>query len=119
MDWSPTLIHMGMLLAHIPFLPLLSKVSQSVLSPDKFSRIHKKTGCAFAQPVYLLSRFSVIAESAFSPEMSFITESHNTSLPDVCKSSVFFHLFPLLLCIYFEKTFTHPVSQNRFILTLL
>ena len=27
--------------------------------------------------------------------------------------------FPLLLCIYFEKTFTHPVSQNRFILTLL
>ena len=42
MNRSPALIHMGMLLAHIPFLPLLSKVSQSVLSPDKFSRIHKK-----------------------------------------------------------------------------
>ena len=90
MDRSPALIHMGMLLAHIPFLPLLSKVSQSVLSPDKFSRIHKKQAAHLHNLFIFSISLSVLAESAFSPEMSFITESHNTSLQDAFKSSVFF-----------------------------
>jgi hypothetical protein len=85
---------MGMLLAHIPFLPLLSKVSQSVSATGQIFSYTQKTGCAFAQPVYLLSRFSVIAEAPFYPEIPPATKFCNTSCRMHSTSLSLLHGFP-------------------------
>lgn len=74
-----------------PIPPSVIKKCRSLFCHRVNFLVYTKKQAAHLHNLFIFSiSLSVLAESAFSPEMSFITESHNTSLQDAFKSSVFF-----------------------------